>query len=161
MNITEAGRLIDETLNKVTELLTVDGIAIRAAREDEKDEVGNLTALVGSVSVKTENADNSAEVYITVAACVEENGEIDDEMLSSELKKAEATANDYKARLLSSPDKTATLLEIDNMLNTGIDAAADRKAAQDRARFYKIASIVAAGLMVASAIWLLIDMIVK
>ena len=161
MKINDAEKSIDEVLEKIKENLTIDGITVSVEKENETEADGALSAIIGNASIKADADSEGTELCITVAACVEENGEVDDEMLNAELNKALLTANDYRARLLSCIDKATTVKEIENMLNTGVDAAEDRRAAYDRARFYKIASIVAAGLLVASALWLLIDMIIK
>lgn len=160
MKVIDAARLIDEVQDTVSQMLEMPGVKITKKAEDERDNNGELTGIVGSITISPES-DPELEVYLNVAACVEENGEIDDEMLCTELNGLKNTAEDYKARLMAHTDKAEAVREIDNLVTTGLDLAAERRAAEGRAKIYRIAAIVAAALLAASTIWRLVDLIIR
>jgi hypothetical protein len=160
MKIIDAKQLIDQAFDKIVNMLESEGIKITQNTYEEKNEADELSAIVGTLSLTAEGNEN-LEVILSAAACVEDNGEIDDEMLNTELRNLMNTAEDYKARLNAHADKSEALMEIDRLLTTGLDLAAEKRAADGRAKTYKVCTIVAAALMMASAIWLLIDMIIR
>ena len=158
MKITDAARLIDEFQSYAEKRLGGAGLVITRTTEDEKDKNGELEAIVGSVVISAEGKPEPSG-HINIVACVEESGEVDDEMLTQELIKLRYTVEDYKERLDEAQDKALALSEIDELITTGIDRREERFSAISRRKIYRIACGIAAALMVGSAIWLLIDMI--
>jgi len=158
MKITEAKELIIKAQEEAVALLKGDGIVVDTEIAEEVTEGGN--SISGLITI---SAEGSPEVSVTVetVAMVEESGEVDEQMLRGEIVKLGYTAKDYSRRLRSCTDKAGILKQIIRLEQTGFDEAEEKRGAKARAKTYKIAILVAAVLMVASAIGLIIEMIVK
>ncbi len=159
MTVNETKALLEEELKKIYESFGEASHLLKYDVQTEENEIEgaetDYTAVFGTLSIGTDDMTEDERLYLPIDAELDDNDNVDEEKLRSDIEEFKAHVEKIRERILASSDHGNAVHEIIKEYDEEIEAKYKEKLAkmeQDASRRLKIAAIATAIVAAVAAI---------